>query len=1013
MCSCSSTALFKAGVGRILTAASGTGAAEQGIQMVRGGSGGGSGGGPGRMAGLQRQLQEIEQQVAHKYGANNRSAGPRGGEGQRVSDQVQIYLRDGQGARGGSGDSAAQAVLMAELQTVRHLLTDASMAMAEVSQEKAQLEEELNGALDELRSAKQSWQAAEMSLRVQSETSERLNAQVGQLTEELRQSRDVANEWRTKAEDLRLKLERRAGAGSEGASKKEMMELEAKLAETNRLRLLDAEKLAQQMAALERLEEVEERALTSEKAVRTLRQEADDWRAKSEGFAAELLAWRSKSESWEATKAQSVRALQSERDRLQTEWQMMRESLQSAEASLAVQTAAVQRLEQALMEDREKLREANRALEGWIEKEEAWKSEVLAMRTRMESEAASKDRRMEKLQEERDGLQGQNSELENALQSAEASLAVQTAAVQRVEKQASTLMVEVRQCRRSEEEWRVQGEEARAEVAALQIQFNEAVRKKQEAMHELHQTREQLEGKMDALRKAFAEADARCKLYMTENDRLQKDLTAMRDEMRRAEQLRKAHEELEREHQVLKGILKGSGASNAGDALKEVQAERDRLLREMNTLRPKLSSAETTLASKAAIVERLEADLQQHKFLVGESQGKVERLSGEVEGYKAEVGSLRMQNEDALARAEHAISTLREERDLLHSELERLRNALQAASAEMNVGMQAVAKLSNVDARTVSSQVRVYGESQGMQNQLHAQMDNFRRQVGALRGGAPSGGGGASGMGGAVAGGPHASHGIGHDEFRPSAGRVRRNRSSGGRPDGGAAGNMAGAVSFAGPAAGSLLKSRAAGDDDGRPDGGSHDPVHSQAMPATRNLQGRPPSARVHRPLDKFVAPPSRYMHKDASKYSDLALVEQAAEWLSAQRGRQATMPSDADFRAAGMSGVADAVHRIHGGFEIVATKLGMQLHYTNACAGIGKETAMPRDPAYWNTFRNVQQAVLELAQALCAPDTMPSYMALRSAGLGAVADAIRAKHGGLQHVAQRLGLQLPSAFAD
>jgi HPt (histidine-containing phosphotransfer) domain-containing protein len=154
-------------------------------------------------------------------------------------------------------------------------------------------------------------------------------------------------------------------------------------------------------------------------------------------------------------------------------------------------------------------------------------------------------------------------------------------------------------------------------------------------------------------------------------------------------------------------------------------------------------------------------------------------------------------------------------------------------------------------------------------------------------------------------------------------------------------------------------------------------------------------------------------MHKDASKYSDLALVEQAAEWLSAQRGRQATMPSDADFRAAGMSGVADAVHRIHGGVEIVATKLGMQLHYTNACAGIGKEAAMPRDPAYWNAFRNVQQAVLELAQALCAPDTMPSYMALRSAGLGAVADAIRAKHGGLQHVAQRLGLQLPSAFAD
>lgn len=994
-----------------------------------GGSGNSSGRGgpvgPGRMQGLQRQLQEIEQQVSHKYGGARSGAQPRGGEGQRVSDQVQIYLRDGQsggGRGGGAGESASQAVLMAELQTVRHLLTDASMAMAEVSAEKAQLEEELDGALDELRNAKQSWQAAEMSLRVQSETTERLNAQVGQLTEELRQSRDMQNEWRSKAEELRLKLECRAGAGNEGASKKDMMELEAKLAETNRLRLLDAEKLAQQMAALERLEEVEERALNGEKAVRQLRQEADDWRAKSEGFAAELLAWRSKSESWEATKAQSVRALQSERDRLQTEWQMMRESLQSAEASLAVQTAAVQRLEQEVMEDRIKLREMGRALEGWIEKEEAWKTEVLAMRTRMESEAASKDRKIEKLQEERDIIKEDNSELHNALQSAEASLAVQTAAVQRVEKQASTLMVEVRQCRRSEEEWRVQGEEARAEVGALQIQLNEAVRKKEEAMKDLHQTREMLESRMDALRKALAEAEARAKLYVNENDRLQKELLEMRNNLRKAEELRRQYEDLEREHNVLKGILKGSGASNAGDALKEVQAERDRLLREVNVLRPKLSQVEVSLASKDAVVERLEADLQQHKFLLGETQGKCEKLSGQVEGYKAEVGSLRMQMEDALARAEHAIATLREERDLLHSELERLRNALQAASAEMNVGMQAVAKLSNVDARTVSSQVRVYGESQGMQNQLHMQMDTFRRQIGGLRSGAPSGGAGASGAGGTSMGGaggpggPHPSHGFGHDEFRPASGRTRRTRFGGGRPDGGAGGEMAGAPSFAGPAASALLKNRSPADD-GRPDGGAHDSnsfLHTHAAPATRKLDrltGRPSSGRVHRPTDKFVAAPSRYMQKDANKYSDLALIEQAAEWLASQRGRQATMPSDADFRAAGMCGVADAIMRIHGGTEIVATKLGMQIHYTNACAAVGNHSS--RDPSFWNTFSNMQQAVLELAQALCAPDTMPSYMALRSAGLGPCADAIRSKHGGLQKVAERLGLQLASAFAD
>jgi hypothetical protein len=52
-----------------------------------------------------------------------------------------------------------------------------------------------------------------------------------------------------------------------------------------------------------------------------------------------------------------------------------------------------------------------------------------------------------------------------------------------------------------------------------------------------------------------------------------------------------------------------------------------------------------------------------------QAQGKVERLLGEVEGYK-EVGSLRTQNEDALLALRINISTLREERDLLHSELE-------------------------------------------------------------------------------------------------------------------------------------------------------------------------------------------------------------------------------------------------------------------------------------------------------------------------------------------------------
>jgi hypothetical protein len=48
----------------------------------------------------------------------------------------------------------------------------------------------------------------------------------------------------------------------------------------------------------------------------------------------------------------------------------------------------------------------------------------------------------------------------------------------------------------------------------------------------LHQMREALETKLGSIRRAFAEADSRCKLYMGENDRLQKELVTMREVLR-------------------------------------------------------------------------------------------------------------------------------------------------------------------------------------------------------------------------------------------------------------------------------------------------------------------------------------------------------------------------------------------------------------------------------------------------------------------------------------------------
>lgn len=276
-----------------------------------------------------------------------------------------------------------------------------------------------------------------------------------------------------------------------------------------------------------------------------------------------------------------------------------------------------------------------------------------------------------------------------------------------------------------------------------------------------------------------------------------------------------------------------------------------------------------------------------------------------------------------------------------------------------------------------------------MQGQLHTQMDVFRRQVSSFRGG--------------EANPTHPSNGPAHDEFRSAAGRVRRTRF--GRPDGGEAPRPPGSA----PAgmAGGAVRQRAGG----VPDGGmvAHGKGRMPDLPAAPGVMQ---SARVHRPQSgKWNPPPKKLAGRSAQEYLEMGTIAEAAEWLADQRGRPGMMPSDADLRAVGMSGVADAIPLYHGGYESVAAKLGLQVHH-NSVRTISLRSQGVEAGA-WNRFANMQQAVLELAELLCAPDTMPSYAAMRAAGLGAVADAVRIKHGGMQAVAERLGLQIPSAFAE
>ena len=61
------------------------------------------------------------------------------------------------------------------------------------------------------------------------------------------QARELQNVWRTRAEEFRIKMER-LGTGAVGVSEyqQEVNRLQAALTEAQRLRLIDAEKLAKQ-----------------------------------------------------------------------------------------------------------------------------------------------------------------------------------------------------------------------------------------------------------------------------------------------------------------------------------------------------------------------------------------------------------------------------------------------------------------------------------------------------------------------------------------------------------------------------------------------------------------------------------------------------------------------------------------------------------------------------------------------------------------------------------------------
>ena len=110
------------------------------------------------------------------------------GSANTIKGDLRLDVRGDLGGQRGA-DEASQAILLAELQMVRNLLAEASAVMSEQAAGAVGTEEELFRCREELSVVRQSWQASEMSLKVQSESVERLTNQIQQLSEELRQVR--------------------------------------------------------------------------------------------------------------------------------------------------------------------------------------------------------------------------------------------------------------------------------------------------------------------------------------------------------------------------------------------------------------------------------------------------------------------------------------------------------------------------------------------------------------------------------------------------------------------------------------------------------------------------------------------------------------------------------------------------------------------------------------------------------------------------------------------------------
>lgn len=132
---------------------------------------------------------------------------------------------------------------------------------------------------------------------------------------------------------------------------------------------------------------------------------------------------------------------------------------------------------------------------------------------------------------------------------------------------------------------------------------------------------------------------------------------------------------------------------------------------------------------------------------------------------------------------------------------------------------------------------------------------------------------------------------------------------------------------------------------------------------------------------------------KSKGHWKDFGNVKREILAFVAERGTPGVMPTATQLRHTGRGGLVAAISAYHGGFQVVAQRLGL--------------TCRLRSKGYWRDFGNIRRAVFAFVAENGNSQLMPTERDLRDAGLSSLSTAIYQYHGSFHEVASQLNLSM------